>query len=179
MEQDRSNVGEIKLNFDLNKYVNKLMLKTIEYFSGDPKRINHFVKVFNYAKLIGENENLNEFQTAALQLSAIVHDCGIKISEEKYNSSAGKYQELEGPAAAEELLSDLGLDGVLVERIKYLVGHHHTYNMVDGPDYQILLEADFIVNAYEDGLSKQAIKSGRDNIFKTKTGTAILNYMFL
>ena len=45
-----------------------------------------------------------------LKTAAYVHDIGIKISEEKYNSSAGKYQEIEGPPIAEEMLTKLGYD---------------------------------------------------------------------
>ena len=43
----------------------------------------------------------------------------------------------------------------MVERICYLIGHHHTYKDVDGADYQLLLEADFLVNAYEDALPQK------------------------
>ncbi len=38
-----------------------------------------------------------------------------------------------------------------IERVSYLVGHHHTLNVIAGMDYQILAEADFIVNAGEIG----------------------------
>lgn len=37
-------------------------------------------------------------------------------------------------------------------RICYLIAHHHTYDNVEGLDYRILLEADFLVNAMEDDL---------------------------
>ena len=58
-----------------------------------------------------------------LETAAYVHDIGIKISEEKYNSSAGKYQEIEGPPIAEEMLTKLGYDKDVIERVSYLVGH--------------------------------------------------------
>ena len=34
----------------------------------------------------------------------------------------------------------------MIRRVEYLVGHHHTYKDIDGLDYQILVEADFLVN---------------------------------
>lgn len=43
------------------------------------------------------------------------------------------------------------------ERVAYLVGHHHSPAQIDGIDYQILIEADYIVNASESGYSQQAI----------------------
>jgi hypothetical protein len=41
------------------------------------------------------------------------------------------------------MLGRLGFGAALVERVCYLVGHHHTYTNIDGPDYQILVEAGF------------------------------------
>ena len=34
----------------------------------------------------------------------------------------------------------------VTERVAYLIGHHHTYDKIEGMDYQILVEADFLVN---------------------------------
>lgn len=65
-----------------------------------------------------------------------------------------------------------------VDRICYLIAHHHTYNNVDGLDYRILIEADFLVNAYEDDMDKEAILTVRNKIFRTRMGTELLNTMF-
>lgn len=51
----------------------------------------------------------------------------------------------------------MGLTSVQIERVAYLVGHHHTFQRIDGLDYQILIEADFIVNAAESAYSKENI----------------------
>ncbi len=37
------------------------------------------------------------------------------------------------------------------ERVQYLIAHHHTYGNIDEMDYQILVEADFLVNIMEEG----------------------------
>ena len=66
----------------------------------------------------------------------------------------------------------------MLERICYLIAHHHTYTDVDGLDYRILLEADFLVNAFEDELPQKAILNAREKIFETKTGTDLLNTMY-
>lgn len=150
-----------------------------EYYKGDPKRVNHFMKVYAFAKAIGEEENLDSKTLEILEIAAIVHDIGIKKSEEKYNSSAGKYQEKEGPAEAEKLLSILNIDKEIIDRVSFLVGHHHTYNNISGMDYQILVEADFIVNIYEDNESPDSIKNIYNTIFKTKAGKRYIENMFL
>lgn len=157
---------------------NKIFSKMVEYYAGDPKRIQHFAKVYTFSKMIGERECLINETLETLLIAAIVHDIGIKTSEEKYNSSNGKYQEIEGEKIVREFLSEFDLDKSILERVAFLVGHHHTYNLKEGIDYQILIEADFLVNAYEDNLSKAAIEKVIEKIFSTKSGTDLLKTMF-
>ncbi len=164
---------------DYQGIIHQVYQKMIAYYQHDPKRINHFIKVHQYAKLIGIEEGLEPHILFRLELGALLHDIGIKVSEEKYQSSAGKYQEIEGPPLAEELLSSFNLADDLVHRVAYLVGHHHTYDMVDGLDYQILIEADFIVNLYEDNLSKEACLSVKSKYFKTATGKRYMDLLYL
>lgn len=156
----------------------KVMEKMTEYYRGDPKRIQHFLKVYTLAHAIGRGEGLSERELYILDLAALVHDIGIKASEEKYGSSAGKYQEKEGPAIAKGLLESLEADREAISRVCFLVGRHHTYNNIEGADYQILVEADFLVNLYEDGESREAALSVRDRIFKTETGKKYLSLMY-
>lgn len=157
----------------------ELIEKMIEYYAGDPKRVQHFLKVYEFAKLIGESESLDAEELHILRTAAIVHDIGIKVSEEKYGSSNGKYQEKEGPAVAEPMLLALGYDEAVIDRVLFLIAHHHTYNEIEGLDYQILVEADFLVNLFEDGSSRETAEKVQKNIFKTKTGTKYLTNLFL
>ncbi len=150
----------------------------IEYYGTDARRIQHFLKVYAFAKEIGEQEGLDEGTQELLEAAAVVHDIGIKVSEEKYHSSAGNYQQLEGPPVARELLGRLGYEEAFIDRVCYLVGHHHTYSSIDGLDYQILVEADFLVNIYEDGMDQKQIESIRNKIFRTKSGSRFLELMY-
>ena len=65
-----------------------------------------------------------------------------------------------------------------IERICWLVGHHHTYHICEDLDYQILIEADFLVNLFEDEESPNAIRAVRKNIFRTESGIRILETMY-
>lgn len=156
----------------------ELQMAMIQYYSGDPKRIQHFLKVFELAKMIGEREALDAGTQHILETAALVHDIGIKKAEEKYGRCSGKLQEQEGPAEAEKMLTALAFDPEVVKRVSYLVGHHHTYQNVDGVDYRILLEADFLVNGLEDALDKEVLRNGYDRIFETETGKTICRLMF-
>ena len=155
-----------------------LILKMISYDHGSPERIQHFLKVHSFAKTIAVSEQLDEKTLFITEAAAIVHDIGIRLCLEKYGDGNGKLQEKEGPAIAEKLLSDLGFSGEVSERVQYLIAHHHTYNNIDGIDYQILVEADFLVNMCEDELSEEVLQNAYRNIFRTETGKKICREMY-
>ena len=92
-----------------------------------------------------------------------------------WRKTAGKKKR---PAIAAELLERLGFDSEVSERVQYLIGHHHTYNKIDRIDYQILVEADFLVNICDDNLTKDATLKAYNNIFKTESGKKICREMF-
>lgn len=208
-----------KLPMNNSLRLHRLILAMTAYDHGDPMRIQHFMKVLGYASTIGRLEGLDPETQAILESAAVLHDIAIHISEQKYGSSNGKYQEQEGPAEARRLLASLteaaapaaslteeapapaANAGRLstpaplytpaeVDRICFLIAHHHTYNAIDAPDYQILVEADFLVNLYEDHSSPasagtvdpkaaEAAQHVYDKIFRTATGRALLRSMFL
>lgn len=158
---------------------NRLLMKMIEFDAGSPQRIQHFLKVHAFAKLIGEMERIPEETRQILEIAAITHDIGIRISEKKYGDASGRHQEQVGPAAAEALLGALGYEEGVIRRVCYLIGHHHTYQEIDGMDYQILVEADFLVNLFEHGSGQEAVQTALDRIFVTETGKALCRTMFL
>ena len=112
------------------------------------------------------------------EIAAMVHDIGIHKAERDFHTTAGKYQERLGAPEAVKLLRDMGFSDEIVNRVSYLVGHHHTYNGIDGIDYQILVEADFIVNLYEDDEDLKARETAFSKIFKTETGKRIFRQMY-
>jgi hypothetical protein len=151
----------------------------IAYNGNDIKRINHFLKVFSFARHIGLLENCDVHLQPVIDISSILHDIGIHESERKYNSGAGKWQEIEGPAVARELLKELPLENNIKDRVLFLIGHHHSYNDIDGIDFQILAEADFLVNIFEDGMTESECVKIRGNIFKTKSGIKLLEELYM
>lgn len=163
----------------MNNTIDKIILKMIKYFDGDVKRINHALKVYSFSKSIGNLEDIGEAKQKILEISAVLHDIGIKVSEEKYKSSAGKYQEIEGPKVAVDLLEEFNLENEDIDRICFLISHHHTYSSIDDIDLQILIESDFIVNIFEDQIDTKTVKMIKEKYFKTKAGSEILENMYL
>lgn len=150
----------------------------VSYDRGDPKRINHFMKVYAFAGLIGRKEGISDRELDILEAAAVLHDIGIHNAEMLHGSSDGKYQELEGPGVAADILSALGADNEFIGKVCNMVGRHHTYTGIDSLSLQILIEADFLVNIFEDGMSDTAIASVKEKIFRTAEGTRLLEEMY-
>ena len=149
--------------------IDLLERKMMEFDRGDARRIQHLMKVHRYAQMIGRMERLDAHTQFLTECAALVHDIGIRPAEEKYGACNGALQEQVGPAYARTLLEELDLEPGDIDRICYLVGHHHTYINIDGMDYQILVEADFLVNLYEDELGPEAVRSALERIFRTES----------
>lgn len=156
-----------------------LMRAMIKYDGGDVPRIQHFVKVHDFARMISVAEDMESEQLFILEAAAILHDVGIHAAEAKYGNSHGKHQEELGPAEAKKVLAEVGgFTEQQTERICWLIAHHHTYTNVTSQDHRILLEADFLVNSFEDNLSKEAIASFRENVFRSPSAIYMLNMMW-
>ena len=125
-----------------------------------PKGIRRIIHHFRLRLGVCENDwrgrGLDEKTQFLLEATAILHDISCPLCREKYGNTDGKHQEAESPRLVQGFLADSGFDAALIDRISYLIAHHHTVTGIDGMDYQILIEADFLVNAAEKGLGKES-----------------------
>ena len=153
--------------------------KMIAFYQGNRHDIDHFLKVWAFAQTIGEQEGLDDQTQLTLELAAVVHDIACPLCRQKYGNANGKYQEMESPPLVEGFFAGMPVERDMAERISWLVAHHHTYTHVDGLDYQILLEADFLVNADEGGLARAAIENMRQSVFRTGAGVRLLDSIYL
>ena len=156
----------------------QMIVKMIEFYQGNVHDIEHFLKVHSYARLIGRLEKLDEGTLAILEMAAIVHDIACPLCRHKYGNTDGKHQEAESEALLRGFLSAFHLPCEVLERVIYLVTHHHTLTGIEGIDYQILIEADFLVNAAEAQMSKEQIWRFCDKVARTETGKRLLAEMF-
>lgn len=159
--------------------LNRLCKETIAYDCGDPKRIQHFIKVHAFAKLIAESEGVDAHTRFVLEAAAYLHDIGIHKAEDLLGDCGGKNQEKLGPGEAAPILERCGFSEADAQRVCFLIAHHHTYTGIDGADWQILLEADMLVNLFEDGAGERAARSALERVFKTETGKELCCQMFL
>ena len=140
----------------------QIMEKMIAFSEGNIHDITHLSCVWTYAKTIGELEGLNAETQFVLEVAAITHDIACPLCRKKYGNTNGIYQEQEGDPLVREFLADTGM----------------TAAQIDGIDYQILIEADYIVNASESGYSQQAIRTFMEHTMKTAAGIRLTKTVF-
>ena len=152
--------------------------KMIDFYEGNIHDIDHFLKVWALAKTIGEAERLDKKTQELLEIAAVVHDIACPLCRVKYGNANGKHQEEESAALIEEFFSDSDLPKEFVDRVSYIVSHHHTITGIDGIDYQIMIEADYLVNADESNFSGNNVRNMLEKVFKTETGKFLLQSMY-
>lgn len=150
----------------------------IAYYEGDVPRVNHLIKVYGFARTIGIMEGLDQTPLEILELAALTHDIGVKACEAKYQSTAPALQQTEGPPLAQTMLTDLGYQQDIVDRVCWLIAHHHEYEPIKDIDHQILIEAGYLVNYSEGNMPTDSIQRFQDKIFRTQTGKMFLQQLY-
>ncbi|MBU4055470.1 MAG: HD domain-containing protein, partial [Proteobacteria bacterium] len=132
----------------------RVAIEMKRYFKQDFKRIGHATRVARHAERIAKAEEAN---LAVVLIAAYLHDIGIPESERKYNSSAAKYQEIEGPPVARSILEKLGTPEALMDEVCDIIGHHHHPREVETLNFKVVYDADLIAN-----LEDNKKESGKD-----------------
>ncbi len=152
----------------------KLIAEIRRYFGNDKSRIEHAIKVLSYANKINNIENGDQLVVKA---AAVLHDIGIPESERKYNSTAYKYQEIEGPPVAEKIMKDLNIADEIIDHVCRIIANHHSGKNIDTKEFRVIWDADKLAN-FKRGetapaKSKEELNDYIDNTFKTAAGKRI------
>lgn len=121
----------------------RVAIEMKRYFKTDFKRIGHASRVARYAERIGRSAGGN---MAVILAAAYLHDIGIHEAERKYNSTAPKYQEQEGPPIARSILEKLGARETMIDEVCDIVGHHHHPRPEETANFKAVYDADLIAN---------------------------------
>jgi len=156
----------------------KLIGEMIDYFGDDKKRINHALNVLDYARKIHKSEGGD---LMIVEAAAILHDIGIPESELKYNSSAGNYQEIEGPPIANGILKEFEISSEDIFHICRIIANHHSDKDIDTIEFRIIWDADWLVNIPDERNleDKERLEHEIEKLFKTETGKIIAKKRFL
>jgi len=126
----------------------QLIKLLIEHFGTDDRRIEHALRVLHHADTLMTKHTACDPEIVIA--CALLHDVGIKVSEEKHGYNNGKTQEEYGPPVAEKLLVSIGFPLEKIEIVKQIISNHHSPSRYDYPELAVLKEADLIVNRDED-----------------------------
>jgi putative nucleotidyltransferase with HDIG domain len=150
----------------------KLIEEMKKVFAEDEKRVEHALAVLNYAEQIHSVEGGDPLIVRA---AAILHDIGIREAERKHSSSEGRYQEIEGPPIAREILAKFDLDEAVVEHVCKIIANHHSARNIDTIEFRIIWDADWLVNIPADfkDANRERLKQLINKVFKTKEGHRI------
>jgi HD superfamily phosphodiesterase len=156
----------------------KLIQKMKDVFGDDQKRIGHALAVLKYAEQIHAVEGGDATVVTA---AAILHDIGIHQAEQKYGSSAGKYQEIEGPPIAGKILNDDGFDSAKINHVCKIIANHHSAKNIDTLEFRVVWDADWLVNIPDEcgSMNESKLKEFISRIFKTQTGRQIAKELYL
>ena len=168
-----------KRGYTIMSMISQVAKAMVIYNGQSVSLTQHFMKVYGFAKSIGAAEGLSVADLEILEIAALTHDIAIKTCMEKYGRAEGKLQEQEGPAIAKDMLLSLGCEENIIAQVCWLIGHHHTTEGVTTITHRILLEADFLVNAFDGKADKERIIKARENFFATPTGIAFVDSMFV
>ncbi len=158
------------INQQKELFRDQLVTALSKYFGQDERRINHALAVAKQADIIGEKEKADP---KVVMAAAYLHDIGIKNSEEKYNSSAPKYQHIEGPPVARQILSELKCDAALIDEVCGIIDHHHSPGEDESINFKVIYDADLIVNMSEKYGKEELTREKLDRIlplFLTESG---------
>ena len=155
-----------------------LTKRMVQYYGKNPTDTHHFMGVYAFSVIIAKGEKVDKESMVIIERAAVILDIACPLCREKYGDVNGKHQEIESPALVREFLKDFGCSRDFIDRIAFLIGHHHTPDGIDGIVYQILIEADYLVYAYEMNFSKESITAMYDKFFRTSTGRAMLKEMY-
>ena len=163
---------------DLN---DRLIEEMQSYFGDRQGLIDHTMAVYGYARQLHKVEGGDPLIVKA---GALYHDIGIPEARRVHGSSAGKYQEIEGPPIARKILNELGVEPEATEHVCRIIANHHTAHderTVNTIEFQIVWDADGLVNHARKKLGDTDDQIGKkiDQLFRTKTGKKMARDMFI
>jgi len=163
---------------DQNSLAQRLLGAVKAEFGGDSPRVEHAMRVLDYAEQLLAREG---GEPRIVIAAALLHDIGIPAAERKHGSSAPKYQELEGPPIARAILQREGFKPADIDHICRIVGSHHSAGDVDTLEFRIVYDADWLVNLPEACAQADAdeLEKAVGRIFRTQTGRELARRLYI
>ena len=154
--------------------------EVVEYFAAtDMSQIGHTEAVHNFAQLLGKLEGYDEHRQAIIEISALLHDIGCPNAKEKYGNTNAPNQEKEGKPKAAELLAKYDITAEDKALIADVVGVHHHIKQLQEMGFELLAEADLIVNLLEGYYKMEQAQNLYETCVTSVSGKELFKNMFL
>ena len=90
-----------------------------DFFGGDARYVDHALAVLGHAEALMASQSAGgqALDADVVVAAAILHDVGIPVALRKHGSAEGRWQELEGPPIAREILHKMPLAPEQVEHV--------------------------------------------------------------
>ncbi|MTI59112.1 MAG: HD domain-containing protein [Firmicutes bacterium] len=164
-------------------YKKEIINEMKNYFGDDQKRIQHALEVTSYAEKLISLHQEKDINQEVIIYSAILHDIGIKNAEKKYNSPAPKYQEIEGPPVARDILNRFPIEELIIKEVCEIIGNHHSPGKLNSNNFKILYDADWLVNLPDEydlsAKNKEEIIRVIDKLYLSEAGKRLAKRQFL
>jgi putative nucleotidyltransferase with HDIG domain len=166
----------------VNVALNDRLIEEMKSYFGDKQRlVDHTLAVYGYANQLHKKEGGDPLLVKA---GALYHDIGIPEAKRVHGSSAGKYQEIEGPPIAQRILNKLEVTPESVDHICRIIANHHTAHdesTVSTIEFQIVWDADGLVNHAKRklGNNNKEIIQEIERLFRTPTGRQMAKELFI
>ena len=166
----------------VNTYLNDMLIEEMKSYFGDKQGlIDHTMAVYDYGNQLHKTEGGDPL---VVKTGTLYHDSGIPEAKRVHGSSAGKYQEIEGPPVAQRILNKLEVAPISIDHICRIIANHHTAqdeSTVNTIEFQIVWDADGLVNHANRklGNNNEEITREIERLFRTPTGQQLAKEMFI
>jgi len=166
---------------ELAALLDRVVERMESVFGENAGLIDHTMKVYGYAQEIQLRKGGDP---CIVKVAALLHDIGIPKAKEKHGSSAGRYQEMEGPPIARKILTDLEVEAAAIDHICRIIANHHSAadpDTVATVEFKAVWDADWMVNFPRRYRDKSDAERQRlvDEIFMTAYGKRLARDRFL
>ena len=154
-----------------------LIEKIRDYFKNDRMKIDHSLKVTEFAEKILESEQGNPRVVIG---AALLHITGNNDAEKKYEDMHSAFHTNEVSFIARQILEDLDWEGEIIEQICTLLQNHLGMNTGVTINDKILHDAEWLTRLQDahDTIHKDEQEEKIARVFLTDTGRKIAQQIF-
>ena len=166
---------------ELEYRVQQAMKRMIDYYAAcDSTQIAHTLCVHEYTRMLAMREGYDERKRGLLEIAALLHDIGCPSAKWKYGDSQPIHQQQEGMCiAADWFASDPSwLDTQEAQWVVDVVGAHHNAVQAEVLGFEVLYEADLIVNLFEGYYPVDYADVYYRKMVRTKSGKQLFRQLF-